>query len=184
MWTLGLISLEPPVHTRASLRSCPLPISPLCLSCLFPLEPKTQRSKKIIIINNAWSQVTPVHSGPLGARSIRPKFPTGPTGKSGPPQKVDPFFRNFSIDPLSFGPKFPEILVEWIAPVVHFKRWTSFFETFSGGPNRSNEIFGNFGWMDRDPGVPDKTPERGPGHRPWRVPPVVVPPARYNEQNL
>ena len=113
MWTLGLISLEPPVHTRASLRSCPLPISPLCLSCLFPLEPKTQRSKKIIIINNAWSQVTPVHSGPLGARSIRPKFPTGPTGKSGarsiyskiptgptgksgPPQKVDPFFRHFS----------------------------------------------------------------------------------------
>ena len=24
------------------------------------------------------------------------KIPTGPTGKSGPPQKVDPFFRNFS----------------------------------------------------------------------------------------
>ena len=24
------------------------------------------------------------------------KTPTGPTGKSGPPQKVDPFFRNFS----------------------------------------------------------------------------------------
>ena len=24
------------------------------------------------------------------------KVPTGPTGKSGPPQKVDPFFRNFS----------------------------------------------------------------------------------------
>ena len=23
------------------------------------------------------------------------KIPTGPTGKSGPPQKVDPFFRNF-----------------------------------------------------------------------------------------
>ena len=24
------------------------------------------------------------------------KIPTGPTGKSGPPQKVDPFFLNFS----------------------------------------------------------------------------------------
>ena len=24
------------------------------------------------------------------------KIPTGPTGKSGPPQRVDPFFRNFS----------------------------------------------------------------------------------------
>ena len=24
------------------------------------------------------------------------KIPTDPTGKSGPPQKVDPFFRNFS----------------------------------------------------------------------------------------
>ena len=45
---------------------------------------------------------------------------TGPTGKSGPPQNVDQFFRNFSgfrTDPLSFAPKFPEILVEWIAPV-------------------------------------------------------------------
>ena len=27
-----------------------------------------------------------------GARSIQPKFPTGPTEKSGPPQKVDEFF--------------------------------------------------------------------------------------------
>ena len=34
------------------------------------------------------------------------KIPTGPTGKKGPPQKVDPFSRNF------FGPKFPKILVE------------------------------------------------------------------------
>ena len=32
----------------------------------------------------------------LGARSIHPNFPTGPNGKSGPPQKVDQFFRNFS----------------------------------------------------------------------------------------
>ena len=27
------------------------------------------------------------------------KIPTGPTGKRGPPQKVDPFFRNFSVGP-------------------------------------------------------------------------------------
>ena len=35
----------------------------------------------------------------------------------------------------------------------HLKRWTSFFETFPVGPNRSiefwTEISGNFGWMDR-----------------------------------
>ena len=27
------------------------------------------------------------------------KIPTGPTGKSGPPQKVDQFFRNFPVGP-------------------------------------------------------------------------------------
>ena len=35
----------------------------------------------------------------------------------------------------------------------HLKRWTSFFETFPVGQNRSiefwTEISGNFGWMDR-----------------------------------
>ena len=53
------------------------------------------------------------------ARSIQPKFQPFRPGKSSPPQKVDPFFRTFSgwTDPLSFGPKFPEILVEWIAPL-------------------------------------------------------------------
>ena len=39
----------------------------------------------------------------------------------------------------------------------HLKRWTIFFETFPVGPNRSiefwTEISGNFGWMDRAPGV-------------------------------
>ena len=48
------------------------------------------------------------------------KIPTGPTGKSGPPQKVDPIFSKLfrldQTDPLSFGLKFPEILVEWITP--------------------------------------------------------------------
>ena len=41
--------------------------------------------------------------------------------------------------------------------VVHLKRWTSFFETFPVGPNRSiefwTEISGNFGWMDRSRGL-------------------------------
>ena len=50
------------------------------------------------------------------------KIPTAPTGKRGPPQKVDQFFSKLSrldrTDPLSFGPKFPEILVEWIAPQI------------------------------------------------------------------
>ena len=46
------------------------------------------------------------------------KIQTGPTGKSGPPHKVDQFFRLDRTDPLSFGPKFPEILVEWIAPIA------------------------------------------------------------------
>ena len=41
--------------------------------------------------------------------------------------------------------------------VVHFKRWTRFFETFPVGPNRSNEfwteISWNFGWVDPAPWV-------------------------------
>ena len=60
------------------------------------------------------------------------KIQTGPTEKSGPPQKVDQFFRLDRTDPLSFGPKFPEILVEWIAPNVSlssllFKLFIPFF---------------------------------------------------------
>ena len=47
------------------------------------------------------------------------KIPTGPTGKIGPPQKVDPFFRNFS---------------GWPRANRSTEFWT--------------EISGNFGWMD------------------------------------
>ena len=32
----------------------------------------------------------------IRARSIQPKFATGPTEKTGPPQTLDQFFRNFS----------------------------------------------------------------------------------------
>ena len=53
----------------------------------------------------------------MDAIHTQPKFPTSWTGKCGPPQKVDQFFRNFfrldRTDPLSFGPKIREILVEW-----------------------------------------------------------------------
>ena len=51
------------------------------------------------------------------------KIQTGPTGKSGPPQNFfgpvfSKLFRLDRTDPLSFGPKFTEILVEWIAPWI------------------------------------------------------------------
>ena len=54
------------------------------------------------------------------ARSIQPKFrPVRPekrtTSKGG--QVFTKLFRLDRTDPLSFGPKFPEILVEWIAPL-------------------------------------------------------------------
>ena len=48
------------------------------------------------------------------------KIQTGPTGKKRTTSKGGPvflkLFRLDRTDPLSFGPKFPEILVEWIAP--------------------------------------------------------------------
>ena len=50
----------------------------------------------------------------------------------------------------SVQPKFQSVRP---GKVVHLKRWTSFFETFPVGPNRSiefwTEISGNFGWMHR-----------------------------------
>ena len=49
------------------------------------------------------------------------KIQTGPTGKRGPPQKVDQFFfklfRLDRTDPLSVGPKFPEILLNGSRPI-------------------------------------------------------------------
>ena len=54
---------------------------------------------------DAWNTMGAIHST---------KIQTGPTEKRGPPQKD--FFRLDRTDPLSFGPKFPESLVEWIAP--------------------------------------------------------------------
>ena len=53
------------------------------------------------IRDNAHPPATPVTknlaTAPYSRGAIHStKIPTGPTGKSGPPQKVDPFFRNFS----------------------------------------------------------------------------------------
>ena len=42
------------------------------------------------------------------------KTQTGPTGKKGGPV-FSKLFQLDPTDPLSFGPKFPEILIEWIA---------------------------------------------------------------------
>ena len=43
------------------------------------------------------------------------------TSKGGP--VFSKLFRLDRTDPLSFGPKFPEILVEWIAPFELYSRW-------------------------------------------------------------
>ena len=64
----------------------------------------------------------------LWARSIQPKFRPVRPGKvvhvkNGP--VFSKLFRLDRTDPLNFGPKFPEILVEWIAPSV-FKSVTFF----------------------------------------------------------
>ena len=49
------------------------------------------------------------------------KIQNGPTGKRGPPQKVDQLFRNLTgwTEPIHWvlDRNFPEILVEWIAPL-------------------------------------------------------------------
>ena len=55
-------------------------------------------------MNGIWGSATPlsVFGGLFGVPQLvkgaihSTKIPTGPTGKRGPPQKVDPFFRNFS----------------------------------------------------------------------------------------
>ena len=63
------------------------------------------------------------------------KIQTGPTGKRGPPQEVDQFFRNFSgwTEPIH-GPKFPEILVEWLALCVCNHLIFLYFHSTKQGP--------------------------------------------------
>ena len=55
------------------------------------------------------------------ARSIQPKFQPVRPGKEDHLKRWPVFSKLFRLDrtdPLSFGPKFPEILVEWIAPRI------------------------------------------------------------------
>ena len=77
------------------------------------------------------------HSGrdPFNQNSDRSDREKRTTSKGGP--VFSKLFRLDRTDPLSFGPKFPEILVEWIAPSVRKfqpgKRAHLFrFSTFSG----------------------------------------------------
>ena len=53
-------------------------------------------------------------------------------------------------------------------------RWTRFFETFLVGPNRSiefwTEISGNFGWMDRALGPPQKVDQHFRNFSDWTEP--------------
>ena len=81
------------------------------------------------------------------------KIPTGPTGKSGPPQKVDQFFRNFSgWNELACVADALNLL--YIGLYKGFRRVRGPAAT-QAKTNRSiefwTEISGNFGWMDRAP---------------------------------
>ena len=83
---------------------------PINLSNDHPRDSPPPIPRRIFLHQNKRDNMGAIHST---------KIQTCPTGKRGPPQKVDQFFRNFRLDqtdPLSFGPKFPEILVEWIVP--------------------------------------------------------------------
>ena len=65
--------------------------------------------------------VLPVNTGrdPFNQHSNRSDQEKRTTSKGGP--VFSKFFRLDRTDPLSFGPKFPESLVEWIAPTIQFK---------------------------------------------------------------
>ena len=75
---------------------------------------------------------------PFNQNSSRSDRENWSTSKGGP--VFSKLFRLDRTDPLSFGPKFPEILVEWIAPIViyrppysdeHKVRMSTFFAEFA-----------------------------------------------------
>ena len=70
---------------------------------------------------------------PFSQNSDRSDREKRTTSKGGPVfSKLFPLDRT---DPLSFGPKFPEILVEWIAPSISYKDvilWNAFSTHFQG----------------------------------------------------
>ena len=58
-------------------------------------------------------------TGTIWARSIQPKFQPVRPGKVVHLKRWTRFFKTFPVGPnrsIEFGPKFPEILVEWITP--------------------------------------------------------------------
>ena len=64
------------------------------------------------------------HAGrdPFNQNSNRSDREKRTTSKGGP--GFSKLFRLDRTDPSSFGPKFPEILVEWIAPAITYKNLT------------------------------------------------------------
>ena len=65
--------------------------------------------------NDGWPKVTENQGrDPFNQNSDRSDREKRTTSKGGP--VFSKLFRLDRTDPLSFGPKFPEILVEWIAP--------------------------------------------------------------------
>ena len=84
----------------------------------------------------SWVRATEAKTGrdPFNQNSNRSDREKWSTSKGGP--VFTKLFRLDRTDPLSFGPKFPNILVEWIAP-TYFAAWKMFFTSagvsFSSG---------------------------------------------------
>ena len=73
----------------------------------------------LIYLFTSFSGLRPTPASYPGARSIQPKFQPVRPGKEDHLKRWTRFSKLFRLDrtdPLSFGPKFPESLVEWIAP--------------------------------------------------------------------
>ena len=69
----------------------------------------------IAVFETLFSSETPIGRDPFNQNSDRSDREKRTTSKSGP--VLSKLFRLDRTDPSSFGPKFPEILVEWIAPI-------------------------------------------------------------------
>ena len=95
---------------------------PVCWETL-PTTPCEQSP----FLSSSWVRKRKVDLGrdPFNQNSNRSDREKWSTSKGGP--VISKLFRLDRTDPLSFGPKFSEILVEWIAPLVFFRQ-TGFFE--------------------------------------------------------
>ena len=79
-----------------------------------------------------------IERDPFNQDSDRSDWEKRTTSKGGP--VFSKLFRLDRTDPLSFGPKFPEILVEWIAPIVTGK-WLHQPQTVFFLPNFQEQMF-------------------------------------------